>query len=416
MAKTIVLHFHEIWLKGGNRNFFLGKLLEAVRRSLEGVAVGRVYSGSARVLVEVPEESAAGPATERLKRVFGILHYAVARQTTPDPEEIRRAAWEEIREHSFASFAVRVKRSDKSFPLRSHELERELGGHLLERLREAGHLGSKVNLTQPGLTCRVEITRQGVLVWSAQLAGPGGMPANTAGRLVCLLSGGFDSAVAAYKVMKRGAHVVFAHFHGSPARPGESSAPVAREIVRKLVPYQFTGRLYLVPFEPIQREIVAAAPERYRVLLYRRMMLRIAEAVARRERALGLVTGDSFSQVASQTLANLRAVDHAAELPVYRPLVGDDKIEILDWARRIGTYEISCEPFQDCCPLFLPRSPALHCSPEELDQAEASLDVPALVRQGVEAAVLEKYEFRGGEVRVPSAPAGRTPCAPTLLG
>lgn len=410
MAKTLVLHFHELWLKGGNRNFFLGKLLEAVRRSLEGVAVGHVYAASARILVEAPDESAVPAAIERLKHVFGILHFAVARQVTPDMEQIRDAAWEEISRAEFSSFAVRVKRSDKSFPMRSHELERELGGFLLEGLLRRGHPGARVNLSEPGLTLRVEITRQCVLVWSARLAGPGGMPPNTAGRLVCLLSGGFDSAVAAYKVMKRGAHLSFAHFHGFPARPGESSAIVARELVRRLVPYQFTARLYLIPFEPVQRQIVAAAPEPYRVLLYRRMMLRIAEELARREHALGLVTGDSFSQVASQTLANLRAVDRAATLPVYRPLVGDDKLEILDLARRIGTYEISCEPFQDCCPLFLPRAPALFCTPEELDRAESPLDVPALVRLGVESVVVEKYGYQAGRVSaVMPAPAPGAP-------
>ncbi len=398
MAKTLVLHFHEIWLKGGNRNFFLGKLLEAVRRSLEGVAVGRVYATAARVLVEAPDEAAVPEALARLARVFGIHHFAVARETTPELDQIRAAAWEEVRERNFSSFAVRVKRSDKSFPLRSHELEREVGGFLLGKLREAANPGAKVNLSEPGLTCQVEVMPRAALIWSARVAGPGGMPANTAGRLVCLLSGGFDSAVAAYKVMKRGVHLAFAHFHASPAQPGESSAPVARELVRRLVRYQFSTRLYLVPFEPVQREIVAAAPEPYRVLLYRRMMLRIAEGVARKERALGVVTGDSFSQVASQTLANMQAVDRAARLPVYRPLVGDDKEEILDLARRIGTYEVSSEPFQDCCPLFLPRSPALHASAEELDRAEASLDVPALADRAIESAVVEKYEYRSGAV------------------
>lgn len=402
MARTLVLHFHELWLKRGNRSFFLGKLLIAVRQSLEPLP-HRASIAHGRILVELPEAGAVGAAVERLKRVFGLVYFAVARRVERDLEQIFASAWEEVGGRAFESFAVRAKRSDKSFPLRSSELERRLGQHLLDRLRAAGHPGARVNLGNPGLTCFVEITAGSALVYTEKLPGPGGLPANTAGRLVCLLSGGYDSAVAAYKVMKRGVHVVFAHFHGLPSRPGESSVPVARELVRLLTPYQFTARLYLVPFEPIQRQIVMAAPEPYRILLYRRMMLRIAERLARRERALGLVTGDSFAQVASQTLHNLNAIDRAVVLPVYRPLIGDDKLEILQVARRIGSYPISSEPFQDCCPLFLPRAPALHARPEQLDRAEAALDLPALVNQGSDAAVLEKYEFRGGEVRAVQA-------------
>jgi thiamine biosynthesis protein ThiI len=401
MERTLVLHFHELWLKGGNRNFFLGKLLMAVRQSLEPLPA-RARIVHSRLLVDLPEE-AVPAAVERLKRVFGVVYFAVARRVAAEREMLFEAARQEVLGRQFESFAVRAKRGDKTFPMRSSEIERELGRDLLDRLQAAGHPGARVNLTSPGLTCFVEITSRSALVYTEKLPGPGGMPANSAGRLVCLLSGGYDSAVAAYKVMKRGVHLVFAHFHGLPARPGESSAPIARELVRLLTPYQFTSKLYLVPFEPIQRQIVTAAPERYRILLYRRMMLRIAEKLARREHALGMVTGDSFSQVASQTLHNLNAIDRAAVLPVYRPLIGDDKQEIIQAAQRLGTYAISSEPFQDCCPLFMPRAPELHARPEGLDKAEATLDVEALVKQGVESATLEKYEFRQGEVRVPGA-------------
>ena len=163
-------------------------------------------------------------------------------------------------------------------------------------------------------------------------------------------------------MMKRGAHLSFVHFWGGGARPGESSVHVARELVRRLVPWQFSAKLYLVPFEPVQREIVARAPEKFRILLYRRMMLRIAERIARSNRALGLITGDSLAQVASQTLHNMAAVGAATRMPLYRPLVGDDKIEIMDAAQKIGTHDISAEPFHDCCPIFMPRNPALHAS------------------------------------------------------
>jgi len=164
------------------------------------------------------------------------------------------------------------------------------------------------------------------------------------------------------------------------------------------VPWQFSAKLYLVPFEPIQREIVAHAPEEFRILLYRRMMLRIAERIARSNRALGLITGDSLAQVASQTLHNMAAVGHAVRIPLYRPLVGDDKIEIMDAACRIGTHDISAEPFHDCCAIFLPRNPALHASIEELDQAEKPLDIESLIRQGLDTMALERYRYAEGRV------------------
>jgi thiamine biosynthesis protein ThiI len=223
---------------------------------------------------------------------------------------------------------------------------------------------------------------------------------------VGLLSGGFDSAVAAYKMMRRGAHVNFVHFWGGGAKPGESSVHVARALVERLVPYQFTAKLYLIPFEPIQREIVACAPERYRLLLYRRMMLRVAERIARRNHAQAIIAGDSLGQVASQTLQNMVAVGAASSMPVFRPLAGDDKQEILALARRIGTFEVSEEPFHDCCRLFLPRSPALYASAADLEDAEAKLDVSELTKQAVDAAVLERYSYSAGQVeRVEAGPA-----------
>ncbi len=268
-----------------------------------------------------------------------------------------------------------------------------------------------MKLKDPELTCRVEITPGPALVYARKIPGAGGLPANTAGRMACLLSGGYDSAVAAYHMMKRGAHLSFVHFYGTGARPGESSLHVASGLVRQLAPYQFRARLYRVPFEAIQREIVRYAPESARILLYRRMMLRIAEALARRDRALALVTGDSLGQVASQTLRNLVAVDAAARMPVFRPLIGTDKMEILATARKIGTYDISSEPFHDCCPVFMPRTPALHSSPEELHEAEAKLDVAELVAQGIRGTSVERFAYSNGQVEVsepkPLASAGK---------
>ena len=418
MSKPVmVVHYHELWLKGRNRRFFLGKLEVALQRALEGLGVERIARPGDRLLVELDDSGSLEEAVRRVERVFGVAYYAVARpverDADPKLETLCRAAWEEVEPLRFATFAVRAKRSDKTFPLRAAEIETIVGRYLLERLRAAGR-EVRVHLDDPELTCRIEVTPGPVLVYARKIPGPGGLPANTAGRMVCLLSGGFDSAVAAYKMMKRGAHLTFVHFWGAGARPGESSVHVARELVRKLVPYQFTAKLYLVPFESIQREVVHRAPEDYRLLLYRRLMLRIAEQFAYKDHAQAIITGDSLGQVASQTLHNMVAVGEAARLPVFRPLAGDDKQEILALARKIGTYEISAEPFHDCCPLYLPRTPALHATAEELAQAEATLDLVALVRCGMETATIERFRYAAGRVEQvetlrPSAALGASP-------
>jgi thiamine biosynthesis protein ThiI len=399
---VIVVHYHEIWLKGGNRRFFLSKLHTALKRALEGLPVERILRPGDRMLIEFGEGASASEAIERIERVFGVAFYAVARVVPRgglnDLSALERAAWEEVRGEKFSDFAVRAKRSDKSFPHRSLEIEVSVGQYLADQLRAEGR-EVRVKLNNPELTCRIEIPPgPSLLVYARKIPGAGGLPPNTAGRMTCLLSGGFDSAVAAHKMMKRGAHLSFVHFWGGGARPGESSVHVARGLVRQLVPWQFSAKLYLVPFEPVQRDIVANAPEEFRILLYRRMMLRIAERIARSGRSLGLITGDSLGQVASQTLHNMAAVGDAIRMPLYRPLAGDDKLEIMNAAEKIGTYDISAEPFHDCCPIFLPRNPALHSSPEELEQAESRMDIETLVRQSIEAMAIERYRYGAGRV------------------
>src|ERR1700723_3744086 len=395
---VIVVHYHELWLKGRNRRFFLGKLFTALRKALEGIPVRRIEQPGDRFIVRLGDGASLEEATSRVSRVLGIAFYAVAKPVERSIDALCRASWDEVEPLQLANFAVRAKRSDKSFPHTSMEIDAAIGRYLLDRFRERGR-DVRVKLTDPELTCYVEITPGPALVYARRIPGTGGLPANTAGRMMCLLSGGYDSAVAAYHMMKRGAHLSFAHFYSTGARPGESSLHISNELVPRLVPYQFHAKLYRVPFEAIQREIVRYAPEDYRVLLYRRMMLRIAEVLAKRDRALALITGDSLGQVASQTLRNLVAVDAAARMVVFRPLIGTDKIEILATARKIGTYDISSEPFHDCCPVFLPRMPALYASAAELDEAESKLDVPALVTQGLRSTTLEQFHCKGANIK-----------------
>ena len=418
LKPVVVIHYHELWLKGRNRNFFLGKFLLALRRALADLPVTRMRQPGDRVVIEFAEDVSVNVVIERLEHVLGVAYFALARSlqraATGNLETLCQAAWQEVAPLAFTTFAVRAKRSDKTFPHPVDEIEKTVGRYLLEKLRAEGR-PVRVQLDNPEMTCRIEITPGPMLVYARRIPGTGGLPANTTGRMACLLSGGFDSAVAAYKMMRRGAHVNFVHFWGGGARPGESSVHVARALVERLLPYQLTAKLLLVPFESIQRQIVSSAPEPYRLLLYRRMMLRIAERFARRNHAQAIIAGDSLGQVASQTLQNMVAVGAASPMPVFRPLAGDDKQEIIALARRIGTFEISAEPFHDCCPLFMPRSPALYASAAELDEAEAALDISELIDRAMQTAALEKYSYMGGKVERTEAVTGRD-STPSRIG
>jgi thiamine biosynthesis protein ThiI len=397
MKQVLILHYHEIWLKGANKKYFLSRLRGAIRQSTEDLPIASLELVSERFILTPAREDAVPEIISRVKRIFGIANFAVAREVPSGLEFLGPAACEMMLEADPRNFAVRVKMADAQYGMNSMELEVELGRRVLECLR-ARDSSVRVKLNDPEVTCQVEVVPGRALIYARRIPGPGGLPAATSGRVVTLLSGGFDSSVASYKMMRRGCHVTYVHFFGTPSPSKSASTPVAEDLVRTLTPYQFTSRLYLVPFDAVQRQIVAGAHESYRVLLYRRMMARISRRVALAERAHGLVTGDSISQVASQTLHNLRAIDAGLDLPVYRPLAGDDKSEIIRLAEKIGTYKISCEPFEDCCPRFMPRSPAIFARPHELDDAERSLDIEGLIRMALEGAVCLEYRFDHGTV------------------
>jgi len=397
MKQVLILHYHEIWLKGENKNYYLSRLRAAIRQSVEDLPVESLEGISERLLLTPADDEALPRILERLRRVFGIAYIAVAREVPSPLESLGAAACEMMADANPRNFAVRVKMADPHYGMNSMALEIALGRQVLEHLR-ARDASVRVKLDDPEVTCQVEVIPGKALIYARRVEGPGGLPAVTSGRVVALLSGGFDSSVAAYKMMRRGCHVSFVHFFGPPSPGRNPSTGVADELVRTLTPYQFTSRLYMVPFDAVQRQIVAGAHESYRVLLYRRMMGRISRNIAWAERAHGLVTGDSISQVASQTLHNLKAIDQGLDLPVYRPLAGDDKSEIIRLAQKIGTYKISCEPFEDCCPRFMPRSPAIFARPQELDEAERQLDIDALIRLGLEGATCTEYKFERGQV------------------
>jgi thiamine biosynthesis protein ThiI len=385
-----LLHGHEFNLKGANRGFFTTRLRANLERLLEGCEC-RVDMRGLGLVVDCPAKQAA-EVRARLDRALGVQTIVAGERVAPVAEAIAPVALAMIAAQSGSSFALNVLRPDKALAVTSYEIAVAVGRHIEQTL------GLPVNLRRPERRCTIVLSRQGALVSRAPEPGPGGMPAGTAGRLLALVSSGYDSPVAAFRLMRRGARVMLVHFHGAPPAGRGSSLPPVEQIARQLTRYQLYTRLYLCPFEPTQRAIVAGAPAPLRVLLYRRMMLRIAEALARTIHAHGLVTGDSLAQVASQTVMNLEAVSAAARLPLYRPLIGDDKVAIQAEARRIGTYDASSELADDCCSAFLPRSPALAATPAELDAAESALDLPALTAAALAALTTRRFRLALGDV------------------
>src|SRR5881398_2141100 len=384
---TIVLRYHEIALKGRNRPFFVRRLVENVERATAGLPVGRVRGASARLLLPLGDRAAWPAVRDRLARVFGVANFALAHEhalatragdAAAELARLGAAIVARLEGVALPSFRVRTKRSDKRFALTSPEVNTVLG-----RMIQAA-TGATVDLDAAALTVAVDILPGRAFFAVEKVPGAGGLPVGTSGRVLALLSGGIDSPVAAWRMMRRGCAVDFVHFHSAPFHD-RTSQEKARQIAAELVRWELDAALHLVAFGEVQRQIVAAVGRPLRVVLYRRMMLRIAEAIGRRAGAEALVTGDSLGQVASQTLANLAVIGEAAALPVLRPLVGMDKSEIMTEAERIGTFETSIIPDQDCCTLFVPRHPATRAERSGVAALEARLDVGGLVAQAVAA-------------------------------
>lgn len=389
--RCAIVHYHELALKGRNRDFFEQRLVRNIRQALKGLGVKRVENLRSRIRITLPTDGDDQSIRERLGRVFGIANFSLARAlpldlAKPDLTELKAAVADELRGKPFSTFRVTAKRADKRLSLTSMDVEKELGAAVCERT------GKKVSLKNPDLTVYVELLSKEAYCSIDKIQGPGGMPVGVSGKVACLLSGGIDSPVAAYRMMKRGCKASFVHFSGRPL-VSRASEDKVRELAQILTAHQYYSRLYVIPFGEIQREIVVNSPAPFRVVLYRRMMLRIAEELARRDACWGLVTGDSLGQVASQTPENLTVVEEAAELPVLRPLIGMDKLEIMDEARRIGTYDVSIEPDQDCCKLFTPPHPSTKTSIDDLRRVERALDITQLVKQGVDRAELSEFTY-----------------------
>lgn len=377
--RCVLLKFGELALKGRNRPLFVSALERNLRRLTDDLGpLDVAHRGGVLVVTsKAPQED----LVERCLALPGVSVVQPAVRCERDAAAGADAAVALLRGRPGRTFAVRARRRDKSYPLRSIELARVIGEAVRVRL------GLDVDLSRPDLTVHVELDHRELLVSGDRLRGAGGLPVGTSGRALVLLSGGLDSPVAAYRMMKRGLRCDFVHFSGRPFT-GPESIYKAYALVGRLDRFQGDSRLFVVTFGPAQRRLATAGAGRLQVLSQRRLMVRVASALAHREGANALVTGDSLGQVASQTLPNLAVVEEAADLPLLRPLIDRDKAEIVDIARRLGTYDTSILPDEDCCKLFASKLAVTRGHADDLRRIERTADAEEMVEELVSSAEL----------------------------
>jgi thiamine biosynthesis protein ThiI len=384
--RYLIGRYHEVALKGQNRWRFTAQLKRNLLQIMGDYRLGAIRSEGPRLLVELPDELDDLTAIDRGSLLFGLQNFTLSRSVAPDLKVIEREVLGAVDGTAAKSFAVRTRRENKRFPMNSMEIDREIGAAVKQAL------GIGVDLANPELTINIEVFAQRAFVSIGKHPGAGGLPVGISGRALALISGGIDSPVAAYRMMRRGLALDYVHFHSYPLLSRTSQDKV-RELAAHLARYQGRAKLFLVPFGMLQREIVARVRRPLRVVLYRRFMMRIAGAIGAQAGAQAMVTGESLGQVASQTLDNMQVIERAAPMPLLRPLVGMDKNEIVEHARRLGTFETSIIPDQDCCTLFVPRHPETHARPDEVAAAEAAFDVQRMVSEAVTGAERVELTF-----------------------
>lgn len=368
----LIIHYNEIGLKGGNRKSFENLLAFNIKRTLgdegarpepvEGFTYVNVLQG--RIVVEGEIEDVA---KEKLSKVFGIANFSFVQECKPTLSELQGLAWKLAQKESFATFKIQTRRAQKNFHMTSMDIDREVGEYVQERSQ------AKVQMQDPDLTIHIEVSQNRAYVYTKKYDGPGGLPVGSAGPVVSLISSGIDSPVSSWKMMKRGCVPIFVHFHSYP-QTSRASIENVQNIISVLEGWSPEPlRLYAIAFLDIQKLISAYAPDKLRVILYRRSMVRIANTIAQKINAKALVTGESVGQVASQTLENIAVIDAASSMPILRPNIGEDKQETIAWARHIKTYEISTQPYEDCCSLFVPEHPETKARMSDIESAEMKL-------------------------------------------
>ena len=377
MKTYVIVKTHELALKGKNRPWFMRRLVENLRTATRDAGVSNVWQGQMLIGLTLENEEAWPLVKQQVSDCFGVAKFYKAYSAPQDLNRVKDmlASWLVGRE--FNSFRVTANRADKRFPIKSESINRDVGQFVKDLT------GARVDLTRPEVQIFLEVVPGEILVYFDEVRAHGGLPVGVSGLVSAMLSGGIDSPVAAWHMMKRGCRVHFVHFHSYPL-VDRSSIEKAEELVQLLTRHQYGSQLSLVPMEGVQKQIILETPPSYRVILYRRFMMRVTEALARSRGAKAIITGESCGQVSSQTLDNMAAIDAVANMPVLRPLIGANKEEIITQARKMDTYPVSILPDQDCCSLFVPRHPETRAKLETVERLESALPIGELVQQAIE--------------------------------
>lgn len=379
MNRIILVRYTEIHLKGQNRPFFERKLMSNMKFALRGIA-SKIYHEQGRIYVHSIPDEQFDDAMDRLTRVFGIHSispaYVVDKSWNSVVETCYQLMEKEIERSGSTSFKVMARRSDKHYFMNSDSINREMGGLMLERFPSL-----HVDVHKPQIKLCIEI-RENAYVYCEEILCANGMPIGSSGNATLLISGGIDSPVAGYMMAKRGLVLSAVHFYSYPYTSERARDKVV-ELTALLSKYAGPIRLFLVPFTDIQMKIYDECPEKETTVLMRRLMMKIAERVAQSEQAKALITGESLGQVASQTLESLCVTDDAVTMPVFRPLIGFDKDEIMELARKIGTYETSILPYEDCCTVFVPKHPVTKPDIRDIRSSESAVDFSKLIEDAI---------------------------------
>ncbi len=390
MQEIMLIKYGEMALKGMNKRSFEDVLVKNIKRRIKSLGKTEITRAQSTIYIKPLDECFdVDEAMERLQKVFGIAALCRAAVCEKDFEDISRVACEYLDETlTYAkTFKVNAKRSDKRFPMKSPEICRELGGVLLSKFH---HL--EVDVNNPEITVTVEIRDTKAYVHAVNVRGAGGLPVGTSGHAMLLLSGGIDSPVAGYMMAKRGVHISAIHYISPPYTSDRARLKV-EQLCEKITPYCGSIAFFCVPFTKIQEEIKNNCPEEFFTIIMRRLMMKIAQKICEREKCLALITGESVGQVASQTMNALMCTDAVCEIPVFRPLIGMDKTEIVEISRKIDTYETSIQPYEDCCTVFTPRHPKVRPLLADVEKAEASFDFEPLLNEAVEKTEIKIFNL-----------------------
>jgi thiamine biosynthesis protein ThiI len=389
--QCVLIHYGEIGIKKKNRSFFENVLLENIRNSLEG-EFSKVYKTRGRVIAIFEKNSSKNKIKGQLLKVPGIAYFSFSQIIEKDIEKIKQKALDYLKEKDFETFKVQTKRSDKKFPLKTPQINAKVGEIICDDLKK------KAEMQNPEITLFIEIGEENAFLHTEKIKGIGGLPVRSSGKVLCSLSGGIDSPIAAYMMMKRGTSVIFVHAYNKTFT-GEGVLTKIEDLVKELTFYQLKSKLIVLPFEEIQKAIITFVPSSYRMLTYRRILNKILSEIAKKENAKAIVTGDCIAQVASQTLENTLVIQEASSYPILAPLCGMNKEEIVNLAREVGTLEISNRPYYDCCSSIASDSPQTHATLEKTLKAESLIEnLAELIKDIIFKAEIKNYKLKKGEV------------------